>query len=644
VVDPSADRVARAASEGARALGLAGLALATTLVYTAWLGDDCYFTLRTIDNFLGGEGLRWNTFERVQAYTHPLWLFVLSAAIALTGEHYLTTIAVSIACTLAACLVLLGAAASTRARLGMAALLLLSRAFVDYGTSGLENPLSFLLGALFLRELLRAERTPRSLARLALWAALASVTRLDSLLLYLPALALRALESTRVSMRESQRGSPLDPARALARTAGAVALGFAPLAAWELFSCFYYGFPFPNTAYAKLGTGIARSEYVAQGLRYLADSLRRDPPTLLALGAVLALSMREASRSGKSLALGLALYLAYVVAIGGDFMSGRFLALPFFLAVGLLGLRAPAGSPARARVALLAAFGLGLYLHDVTLALHDHEPRPLGAEPGMSAHGIDDERFCFYAEMGLFRPSGRLRPEPRLTLLGTRGVVLMSHGRQAFTAGPRATALEVWGLADPLLARLPARYDHFWRIGHFERLVPRGYERTLATGEDHLEDRALAEYHRRLRLVTSGPLLDPERLRTALALNLGRYDHLVDGELQRFGLRRKGTLRQDPDGEWRAERGLGTLAMEGALFTFERPLRVRRITIELAEPGLGAVLLRDGERVVREFRPALDAEAGRCVLEAEGEPATSVWVLPARRSRLEVTGICLTAD
>ena len=32
------------------------------------------------------------------------------------------------------------------------------------------------------------------------------------------------------------------------------ALGFLPFIFWELFSLLYYGFPFPNTAYAKLGT------------------------------------------------------------------------------------------------------------------------------------------------------------------------------------------------------------------------------------------------------------------------------------------------------------------------------------------------------------------------------------------------------
>ena len=67
----------------------------------------------------------------------------------------------------------------------------------------------------------------------------------------------------------------------------ALLIGFVPVVAWELFSLFYYGFPFPNTAYAKLKTGIPASELTRQGILYLQDSIARDPITLTAIGATL---------------------------------------------------------------------------------------------------------------------------------------------------------------------------------------------------------------------------------------------------------------------------------------------------------------------------------------------------------------------
>ena len=46
-------------------------------LFSAWVADDAYITFRTIENFHQGYGLRWNIIERVQTYTHPLWMFNL---------------------------------------------------------------------------------------------------------------------------------------------------------------------------------------------------------------------------------------------------------------------------------------------------------------------------------------------------------------------------------------------------------------------------------------------------------------------------------------------------------------------------------------------------------------------------------------
>src|SRR5688572_32826661 len=66
------------------------------LIRTAWLDDDAYITFRTIDNFLNGYGLRWNVVNRVQAYTHPLWMFVMTGAAAITGEVFFASILLSV--------------------------------------------------------------------------------------------------------------------------------------------------------------------------------------------------------------------------------------------------------------------------------------------------------------------------------------------------------------------------------------------------------------------------------------------------------------------------------------------------------------------------------------------------------------------
>jgi arabinofuranosyltransferase len=122
------------------------IAYAAVLIRTAWMCDDAFITLRTVDNFVRGYGLVWNPGERVQAYTHPLWLFVLSAPYAITREPFYTTLALSMLLAIATALLLLWQSRGSVVRLALVGLLLIgSKAFVDYSTSGLENPLSYLL-------------------------------------------------------------------------------------------------------------------------------------------------------------------------------------------------------------------------------------------------------------------------------------------------------------------------------------------------------------------------------------------------------------------------------------------------------------------------------------------------------------------
>ena len=45
-----------------------------------WVCDDIFITFRYIDNWFDGFGLVYNAGERVEGYTHFLWLVVLAAA------------------------------------------------------------------------------------------------------------------------------------------------------------------------------------------------------------------------------------------------------------------------------------------------------------------------------------------------------------------------------------------------------------------------------------------------------------------------------------------------------------------------------------------------------------------------------------
>ena len=79
------------------ALGALSLVLAYAFYTTAWVVDDAYITFRTVDNFVNGHGLTWNVSERVQAYSHPLWMFLMSLCFLFSSELFYTSLALSFA-------------------------------------------------------------------------------------------------------------------------------------------------------------------------------------------------------------------------------------------------------------------------------------------------------------------------------------------------------------------------------------------------------------------------------------------------------------------------------------------------------------------------------------------------------------------
>jgi arabinofuranosyltransferase len=100
--------------------------------------------------------------------------------------------------------------------------------------------------ALFCLILFRNELDLRTLAALSLVASLATTNRMDSILLFLP------------------RSPPPVSSAKLEGSCGRRAR-FVPFALWEAFALVYYGFLFPNSAYAKLITGVSRMDLVRQG-------------------------------------------------------------------------------------------------------------------------------------------------------------------------------------------------------------------------------------------------------------------------------------------------------------------------------------------------------------------------------------------
>lgn len=525
--------------------------------WRAWVCDDAFITFRHVENCLAGYGPVFNVGERVQGFTHPLWFLWL-----LVGTTLFDPYAVAVFGGLLCTGLLVWILARGLRRYDHSPLLLLvgitlllsSRSFVEFQTSGLETPLAdvlivvlFVIWPLTVQEASRNSRVVAS----GLVCSLLLMTRLDLVFICGPVLACAALRAVGAGPR----------------VIGRFVLAMLPALGWYAFATLYYGTPLPNTAYAKLA--FPPTLALVHGVHYLLDYAVHEPVHALLIVAtpVVACGWRfgivgrmRFTWAGLCLPAGVLLHLAYIVAVGGDFMRGRFV-VPALVAAVVLGCRilghilpSDVSRPlvrwlvARRPVALGA---IAIVLAGVA-SLYDSESRIPSPEQITSDGGIADE-YAWYA--GYWnRPRFRLpesAPNHLLVRWVTGGQLLRRYSREhgaitivwgvmgimPYHAGPQVSVIDALGLTDAYVARCPA--DPYSRVGHIGHDVPLEYyqwrgavntlpgalERIETMDPSLVEEALLMQQHviwsdreaelllQNVRLVTSGPIFSWERLK-----------------------------------------------------------------------------------------------------------------------------------
>lgn len=307
-----------------------------------WLHEDGLINLRVVTNLLNGHGPVYNVGERVEAFTSPAQVFVLTLGSILTLGRLPIEQVVFVTGLLCATGGLaagirgathLWATDDDEATVPLGALVFAAIPFTwDFSTSGHEGAVSFLwLGVAFLL-LARRRRDLAAAAGATDRAGAPSVTGPGWALIWLGA------------------GPVLRPEFALFSAAFAAAwlwLHRGHLTGWwrtvlwlaslsgvyQVFRMGYYGLLVPNTALAKLGG----PHGVSDGLTYVANFARPIalwlPLLLLSAGLVLALRNRpDGDRLVvvAAIVLPAVLQVAYLVEIGGDYINGRLLVAPLF--------------------------------------------------------------------------------------------------------------------------------------------------------------------------------------------------------------------------------------------------------------------------------------------------------------------------
>tara|TARA_R110002096_G_scaffold138218_3_gene291756 strand:+ start:2504 stop:4120 length:1617 start_codon:yes stop_codon:yes gene_type:complete len=514
---------------------LVGMFLAL-LVRTAWQADDAYTAWRLVDNFVHGHGLRNNVAERVQTFTATAWTMLNAFVYYFTNNIYYTSTVLSLVTSAAAVLVVARRYShSTLQLVFLFGAVMLSLAFMDFSVGGFENPLSHLILAVFASLFFFGDANKRRTFRLLfLVAALGGLNRLDTLALYAPPLLVVLVQA------KFSRGDKLRM----------VALSISPLFAWHLFATIYFGFPLQNAAYAKRFNGIPTSEFVRAGVDYYMNSIYRDPITLTVIVAALYVSWRSGAAKLRAFTVSIAIYLVYILYVGGGYMSGRWFTVPYFAAILAILHSRVLENVAVGRVALPAVLVLGCLGINPTFTTDKFYgvDRERSRTSEWLDKGIADERASWYQHSGLLLASRntslpRSLPEwdfhKALTdwkagmgdgpCIGT----MAPAGYFSYLAGPECHVYDLNGQVDPFMARLPIQLNEGWKQAHHFRQAVPGYHETLVTGVNQIQDPDLRVYYDKIRLITRGPIWSWPRLKTIVAMNLGQYDYL----LERFAAR-----------------------------------------------------------------------------------------------------------
>ncbi|MHC4943855.1 MAG: hypothetical protein ACYTG7_12635 [Planctomycetota bacterium] len=351
---------------------LAAAAPYSLLVWRFWfVCDDAFISLRFARNWVQGYGLRFNPGEGepVEGFSNFLWTALLAVLEGLDLEAF--RIAPWIGFLLG--LVLLGlllrllkddlGAPRWAALLGLLAAAL-SPAFAVWTTGGLETMLFTLLLFLSFKYLLIQKEESKPL-RAGLFAGLMALTRPEGMIWALAlGFLLLLFRPSEQDLRKTFRSFFL--------FLGAALLLFAP---YLVFRWLYYGFPLPNTAYAKAAVSWFTLE---RGLSYtLVNLLEPVAPALLALCIPFCLSRKAAARPVMLASLCCLGMLAFSVLSGGDFMAmGRFIApaMPFFAILATrMGMRFQDFAGRKGVFSLLAAF---LVMLSPLLSTFDLAPLP----------------------------------------------------------------------------------------------------------------------------------------------------------------------------------------------------------------------------------------------------------------------------
>lgn len=524
----------------------------------AWIAEDAYINFRSVEQLFAGNGPVWNPHERVQVYTSPLWYSIIASTRFISADLYNNTITVSFLFFLILILITAKTYRNTQERFFILTLAAFSSAFYDFTTSGLENILLYTLVAFLFyhcqkiskQEFKNQNQTQKYLERALVTTGLLILTRHDMLTLIWPTILLTIYY--------------IFKSRTTTSAAWQSIKAFSPLMIFTIFSVIYYGYPFPNTAYAKLNTGISSDALMNQGFLYIKNLIDNDPVTACTISFAMLMGLASRNCFNIAFSIGIITNTLYIIRVGGDFMQGRFFSTAFVLSA-LLAAKIIFDSELTKKITNKASLvtncldkskkGAESLVTDIaiksintpaiwlatfiTLKNFTNPTLPITTDiefrDNAINNGIANERGYYFPYLSLhskltFIPteSNPIFPQMQWSKIGLNiknsdeNVFIATSGNIGVTgyiSGTKKIIIDPLALSDPLLARKPISGE--WRIGHFRREVPEEYIKTLTGDLQKMSSSTENKYLEKITKITRDKnLFAPDRLLAILEENL----------------------------------------------------------------------------------------------------------------------------
>jgi hypothetical protein len=302
--------------------------------------DDAFITFQYVKNFVTGNGLVFNPNEFVEGYTSPLWLFMLSFFVMFEAEIVQTAQIISVLFGTASITILYFFSLSIFNKItnskrnsvviktfALIAPLMLAfnGAFQYWSISGMETSLFVFLtiaGFYFYYK----NENDKNLFISSTFFTLASLTRPEGWLIF----GLVFLDFFYKQFEQNKLKKLFNNKKLLIFSL----IFLIPNLLLLIFRLMYYGYPFPNTFYAKTGFNLS---YIEAGLKYTLDFINTYTFYGILLLLIVLLLIQKTIRNEFVLLFGtIFIYILYVIMIGGDVLPIYRFFLPILPIIFLL--------------------------------------------------------------------------------------------------------------------------------------------------------------------------------------------------------------------------------------------------------------------------------------------------------------------